>query len=411
MNFTRYRKDFPILTKAKTGRKPFVYLDSAATSQKPAAVIRAEQDWYEQKNANPHRGTYALADVATGAYERVRTTVAKFIHASSPETIVFTRGTTEGINLVVQAWAKKNLRRGDTVLLTEMEHHANIVPWQLLAQEKGLTLKYWPIDRQGKLALKNFPALLRGVRFLSLVHVSNVLGTINPVEKIVRAAHRRNIPVLIDAAQSVPHLPVNLKAIDPDFFAFSSHKMLGPTGVGVLYIKKGRDLEMTPYQAGGDMIEEVHWTHSTFKPAPWKFEAGTQALAQVAGLGAAIEYLEKIGIKNIRRHEQSLVAHAYRRLSRLPQVRICGPDPRFRSGAISFQVTNMHPHDLATLFDNYGICVRAGHHCAQLLHRKLKLPATTRISVSVYNTKKEIDYFISTLKAILRQWSRPTTSS
>lgn len=409
MNFARYRKDFPILTKAKNGRRPFVYLDSAATSQKPLAVIRAEQDWYERKNANPHRGTYALADVATEAFERVRTTVAQFIHASGPETIVFTRGTTESINLVVHAWARKNLRRGDTVLLTEMEHHANIVPWQLLAQDLGLRIKYWPIDRRGQLKMTNFPALLRGVSFLSLVHVSNVLGTINPVEKIVRAAHRRNIPVLIDAAQSVPHLPINLRVIDPDFFAFSSHKMLGPTGVGVLYIKKGRDLEMTPYQAGGDMIEEVNWAQSTFKPAPWKFEAGTQALAQVAGLGAAIEYLEKIGLNNIRRHEQALLTHAYRRLSRLPQVNICGPEPRFRSGAISFQVMNMHPHDLATLFDNYGICVRAGHHCAQLLHRKLNLPATTRLSVALYNTRKEIDYFISSLKEILRQWSRPTT--
>lgn len=408
MNFSSLRRDFPILKNLASSRKPFVYLDSAATSQKPASVIRAEIDWYERKNANIHRGTFALADLATQTYENVRALVAKFIKAPTAESIVFTKGTTESINLVAHAWGKRNLMRGNMILLTEMEHHANLIPWQLLAREKGLRLRFWPIDQQGHLKNSVFPGILRGVRLLSLTHVSNVLGTINPVEEIGRACRKRRIPFLVDAAQSVPHLPIDLRRIDPDFFAFSGHKMLGPTGVGVLYLKPSRVAEMTPYQTGGEMIEEVYWTKFTFKPAPWKFEAGTQALAQVAGLAAAIQYLEKLGMKNVRRHEQSLLRYAYEKLVRFPEIFICGPKPAERSSVISFQVRHMHAHDVATLLDGKGICVRAGHHCCQPLHRKLGLPATTRLSVSVYTTRREIDYFIASLKEIIKQWSFPT---
>ncbi len=403
-----YKKDFPIFKKYRPSGKPLIYFDSASTSQKPQAVIQATTNWYEKTNANIHRGMYELANIANQKYEGAREQVAQFINAADSKNIIFTKGATESINLVAQAWAKFSLNPGDTILITEMEHHANIVPWQMLAQEKKLRLKYWPIDHNGKLVTTGISKLLQGVKLLSLTHVSNVLGTINPIEKIIKLAHQKRIPVLIDAAQSAPHLPLNVGKLKPDFLAFSSHKMLGPTGLGILYANDARLKEMRPYQTGGDMIESVTKQKATFDTPPWKFEAGTQPMAQAVGLGAAIVYLKKIGLNKIKAHEQELTAYAYKKLSRIPEVTIYGPTPKDRIGVISFTVKNIHPHDIAALLDNYGIAIRAGNHCAQPLHKVLKTPATARLSFYIYNNKKEIDYFIKSLKTIIQQWSAPT---
>ncbi|MBU0670996.1 SufS family cysteine desulfurase [Patescibacteria group bacterium] len=402
-----YKKDFPIFNKFGTAKKPFIYFDSASTSQKPAPVIQAITDWYEKSNANIHRGMYELANIANQNYEGVRAQVAQFINAPDPKNIIFSKGTTESINLVAQAWAKFYLKKGDTILITEMEHHANIVPWQMLAQEKGLKLVYWPIDKNGKLVMNNISKLFRGAKLLSLTHVSNVLGTINPIEIIAKLAHQKRIPVLVDAAQGAPHLFLNVTKLKPDFLAFSSHKMLGPTGLGILYANDVRLKEMRPYQTGGDMIESVTKQKTTFNIPPWKFEAGTQPIAQVAGLGAALAYLKNIGLNKIKSHEQELTAYAYKKLSLIPQVTIYGPAPKDRVGVISFTVKGIHPHDIAALLDNYGIAIRAGNHCAQPLHQILKTPATARLSFYIYNNKKEIDYFIKSLKIIIKQWLVP----
>lgn len=396
-----YKKDFPLLKSSK-----IIYLDSAATSQKPKTVIEAVSNWYSKKNSNVHRGAYKLAETATLEFEQARETVAKFINAE-PKNIVFIKGATEGINLVASAWAKHNLKTGDTILLTEMEHHANIVPWQLLAEEKKIKLRYWPIDKTGQLT-RPTPKLFIGVKLLAMAHVSNVLGTINPIEKIIKQAKTKNIPVLIDAAQSAPHLPIDIKALDPDWLVFSSHKMLGPTGIGVLYVKQNRYQEMRPYQGGGEMIKKVSWQKTTFKPGPWQFEAGTQALAQISGLIAAIKYLKKIGLKTIQQHETQLLNYAYNKLQTIPEVLIFGPDPKNRSGLISFSVKGIHPHDLATWLDQYHIAIRAGHHCAEPLHQKLGVVATARISFYLYNTKKDVDSFVKALKEIIKSWQNST---
>lgn len=399
---TNYKSQFPIFNLNK-GKKPFIYFDSAATSQKPQVVINAEKEWYEKYNANIHRGLYDLAEKADEQIDEVRKKVAKFINAASEKSIVFTKGTTEGINLIVYAWAKHNLKKGDTILLTEMEHHANIVPWQQIAKEKGLKIKYWPIDRNGK--LKNQLSVLNGVRLLSLTHVSNVLGTINPVEKIVKEARKKNIKVLIDGAQSIGHLSVDMKKLNPDFFVFSAHKMMGPTGVGVLYINPDRFLEMHPYQTGGDMIREVTLQEAKFEKMPGLLEAGTLSLAQIYALGKTIDWLSQVGMQNIKKHDQALVKYSYEKLSKIPEVEIYGPKPNERSGLISFNVKNIHPHDLGTLLNEYGICIRVGHHCAQPLHKKLEVPATARISFYIYNERQEIDYFIKSLNEIIKRWN------
>ena len=389
--------------------RPFIYFDSVATSQRPRSVIDAETNWYETTNANIHRGVYALAEEATVAYERVRSQVAEFLNASDARSIVFTKGTTEGINLITQAWARPNLKRGDVILVTEMEHHANIVPWQQLAKEKSLILRYWPIDAAGKLVLTNLTKTLAGVKLLSLTHVSNVLGTINPIENIIRAAQKIGVVVVVDAAQSIAHLPIDIKKLKPDFLVFSGHKMYGPTGIGVAYVAPEHWDELQPYQTGGDMISRVDWQHSDFKPMPGLLEAGTPPLAQVAGLGAAVAYLQKLGWPALIRHEKDLTAYAYKKLSQIPGLKIYGPSPSERGGVIAFTITGLHAHDLASWLDERGFCVRAGHHCAQPLHQKLNVPATARIGLSVYNSKIEVDALASALTEIIKQWPTFTT--
>ncbi len=395
------KRDFPIFK--RLGER-FVYLDSAATSQKPASVIAAEQYWYEHLNANVHRGVYQLSEWATEAYNESRAAIARFIGAPSAETIVFVRGTTEGLNLVAQGWAKYHLKPGDTILLTQMEHHANIVPWQLLAKEKKLSIRWWPITSSGRLVLRNIDRRLSGVKLVSMAHASNVLGTVNPIAAIIHRAHRKGIPVSIDAAKSAPHLPLNVRTLDPDFLTFSGHKMLGPTGIGALYIKPERHAEMRPYQGGGDMIASVSFKETTFKPVPEGLEAGTQALAQVYGFKAAVEYLERVGMAEVARYDAGLVQYAYRKLSAIPEVTIVGPGPADRIGLIAFLVRGVHAHDLASFLDQHGICIRAGHHCAQPLHERLGLEATARISFYLYTTRRDIDRFITALKTIIAEW-------
>lgn len=404
------KTDFPIFQRAGTAARPLVYLDSAATSQKPAAVIEAEQRWYERQNANINRGAYRLAETATASFEAVRQKVARFIAAPAAKNIIFTKGTTESINLVASAWARPNLKPGDVILLTEMEHHANIVPWQLLAQEKKLQLRFWPIDERGALTSEQPTNRWRQVKLLAITHISNVLGTVNPLEKIIAQAHRHGAAVLVDAAQSAPHLLLNVKKLKPDFLAFSGHKLLGPTGIGVLYVDQKRYPEMRPYQSGGDMVVGVSQHHSTFKPPPHRFEAGTQPLAQVAGLGAAIDYLNQIGMNRIRHHEQQLTRYAYQRLAGLPAVTIYGPAAT-RGALISFNVEGIHAHDLATWLDRSNVAIRAGHHCAQPLHQRLGVTATARISFSIYNNQRDVDRFINALERIIHQWQRSTHTS
>ena len=401
------KTDFPIFRRAGTAARPLVYLDSAATSQKPRAVIAAEQRWYERQNANINRGAYRLAEAATASFEAVREKVARFIKAPSAKNIIFTKGTTESINLVAAAWARPNLKPGDVILLTRMEHHSNIVPWQLLAKEKKLSLRFWPIDQWGALTDEESDQLFRGVRLLAITHISNVLGTINPLEKIIKQAHRHGAAVLVDAAQSAPHLLLNVRRLKPDFLAFSGHKLLGPTGIGVLYVDQKRYPEMGPYQSGGDMVVDVTQRHATFKPAPHRFEAGTQPLAQVAALGATVDYLTKLGMSRIRRYEQQLTRYAYQRLAELPAVTVYGPT-RSRGPLISFNIQSIHAHDLATWLDRSNVAIRAGHHCAKPLHQRLGVPATARISFSVYNNRRDVDHFINALKRIIRTWQHST---
>lgn len=399
------KNNFPIFS----GRfKKMVYLDNAATSQKSKQVSLAEHNWYKNHNANIHRGAYKLAEEATQLFEDTRLKVAKFIGAKNYKSVVFTKGTTEGINLVAFSWAKYNLKKGETILLTEMEHHANIVPWQLLAQECGFKIKYWPVNEAGELVMDNLTELFSGVKFLALTHISNVLGTINNLEKIITLAIQKNIKVLVDAAQSVAHLPLNVEKLKVDFLVFSAHKMYGPTGIGVLYIKPDLFDQIKPYQAGGEMISEVSFKTAKFKKVPWLLEAGTQPLAQVFALGEAIDYLNKIGLVNIKNHSRLLTDYAYQKLATIDNLKIHGPVASKRLGLISFSTSILHAHDIATLLDRKNICLRAGHHCAMPLHEKMKVAATARISFGIYNTKADIDIFIKELTAILKQWNKPT---
>jgi len=405
------KRDFPIFKKAKVKMKPLVYLDSTATSQKPISVISAMTDWYERYNANVHRGVYELSENATQRYETARRVIASFIKAPNSRQIIYTKGTTESINLVASAWGKKNLHAGDTILLTTMEHHANLVPWQQLAKEKKLKLRFFDFNQQGELILDNLTKKLKGVKLVSVVYVSNVLGTINPVKKIINAAHAQGIPVLLDAAQVAPHFSIDVKALDCDFLAFSGHKMLGPTGIGILYAKQERLLEMGVYQTGGDMIESVTLHSSTFAQYPVKFEAGTQAMAEVVGLAEAINYLQTIGMSQVAKHDQMIVTYAYQQMKQISEIEIYGPSAHKRSGAIAFNVKGIHAHDLATFFADFGICIRAGHHCAQPLHDKLGIPASARVSFYIYNNKQDVDYFIKVLKNIISKWKKINSRS
>ena len=393
------RNDFPIFKKKING-KELVYLDNASTTQKPYSVIDSITDFYTNYNSNIHRAVYQLAEEATELYEQSREKIANFINVS-PEEIVFTRNTTESINLIAHSWARSNLKKDDGIVITELEHHSNIVPWQILCQEIGTRLEYVGIDENGFLDLEHMKKLIssKKVKLVSLSHMSNVLGTIVPIEGIIKVAHEHGIPVIVDGAQSVPHMPVNVKNMDCDFLVFSAHKMLGPTGVGILYAKKEFLEKMRPFMGGGDMIKEVFKFHTNYNEVPYKFEAGTPNIADVVGFGAAIDYLEKIGMENIRRHEISLTEYALESILSLKYVTVYGPrDPKYRGGVISFNIADIHPHDLATIMNDHGIAIRSGHHCAQVLMQRLDVPATSRASFYIYNTKEEIDKFVNAIK-------------
>lgn len=398
------RADFPILHQPHHDDVPLVYLDNAATSQKPASVIEAMDRYYREYNANVHRGIHRLSEEATAAYEGARAKIRRFINARSKREIVFTRGTTEGINLVAQTWGRANLQAGDVVLSTQMEHHSNIVPWQLLAAEKGIRLRYVPVLPDGTLDMDAFAAILRDepVRLVTVMHVSNVLGTINPIAEMARQAHDAGALMLVDAAQSVPHLPIDVQALDADFLVFSGHKMLGPTGCGVLYGKYALLDAMPPWLGGGDMIASVTLDGSTWNELPYKFEAGTPPIAEFIGLGCAVEYLTALGLERIRQHECALGAYAAGRLAELPGVTLYGPDTQHKGAVATFTVQGIHTHDVAQLLDEQGIAVRVGHHCAMPLHQCLGIPASVRASFSLYNTFAEVDALVDGLQRVQR---------
>jgi cysteine desulfurase/selenocysteine lyase len=390
------RRDFPILER-RVGDKPLVYLDSAATSQKPRQVIQTVTDFYERHNANIHRGVYALAEEATHMYEDARAKVARFINASDASCVVFNRGTTESINLVAGSWGKK-LREGDEILLSEIEHHSNIVPWQFCAQTTGAILRYIPLGDDGELDLSKLDELLTDrTKVVAVSGNSNVLGTIPPIRELADAAHAVGGVLVVDGAQLVPHMPVDVQALDVDFLTISGHKMLGPTASGGLYGKAELLERMDPFFGGGEMIMEVYPDRSTFKSPPWKFEAGTMNIAQEIGLGAAVDYLAAIGMDAVRQHEKEVTAYAIQELVSAG-AKVFGPaDVEHRGGAVSFWFKDIHPHDLAQVLDRDGVCVRAGHHCAQILMRRLGVPATTRASFYLYNTPEEVDALVGSL--------------
>jgi cysteine desulfurase / selenocysteine lyase len=394
------RKDFPILDQQVHG-KPLIYFDNAATSQKPRAVIDALVHYYEHDNANVHRGIHELSNRATAGYEAARTRAAKFINARSAEEIVFTRGTTEGINLVASSWGAKNLKAGDVILLTEMEHHSNLVPWQLLAQKTGARLAYVPVTGdEGILDLSKLDSLLtKQVKIFSMVHISNSLGTVNPVADLCARARKLGIMTLVDGAQSAGHMPVDVRAIGCDFFAFSGHKICGPTGIGVLWGRQELLDAMPPYQGGGEMILSVEYQKTEFKKAPHRFEAGTPDISGPIGLHAAMDYLDAIGRENIWKHDQELANYACDKLAALKNVRLFGPKTG-RAGLVSFLLTDVHAHDVVTLADQAGVALRGGHHCTQPLMHKLGVESTARASFYFYNTKAEVDRFVEVVKEI-----------
>jgi cysteine desulfurase/selenocysteine lyase len=391
------RADFPILAR-EIGGRPLVYLDSSSTSQKPEQVLAALDDYYRNHNANIHRGVYTLAQEADALFEGARERIAAFVNWQAATTI-FTRNVTEAINLVAYSWARTNLRPGDVVLVTEMEHHSNIVPWQLAAQASGATLRYLEVGPAGTLSLDQLDAeLARGdVRLVAIAHVSNVLGTINPVAEIARRAHAAGALILIDGAQAVPQMPVDLAAIDADFYAWTGHKALGPTGVGVLHARRELLEEMPPFLGGGDMIATVEAQHSTWNELPWKFEAGTSMIAQVVGLGAAIDYLDAVGMESVRAHERALTAAALERLAAIDGLTLFGPPAEERGGVISFALDGIHPHDVGELLGRENVCVRASHHCAQPLMRRLGVAATARASFGPYNVPSDIDALVTAI--------------
>jgi cysteine desulfurase/selenocysteine lyase len=402
----RLRADFPVFRQRSNGHR-LTYLDSAATSQKPALVLDTVDTFYRRSNANVHRGVYALSEAATAAYEGARERVARFIGAAATREVVFVRNATEAINLVAASWGRGALQPGDLMVLTELEHHSNLVPWQILAQERGARLEFVPIDGHGRLDLDVLDRLLLlEPKLVALTHVSNALGTINPVAQIVRRAHRHGALVLIDGAQSVPHMPLDVAALDCDFLAFSGHKMLGPTGIGVLYGKQALLERMPPFLTGGDMIREVQLRQATWNDLPWKFEAGTPNIAGAVGLGAAVDYLSELGMASVRRHEADLVTRLFGRLEAYPDITMYGPPPgEVRAGVVSFNVADIHPHDVATILDRHGVAIRAGHHCCQPLMARLGVPATCRASLYVYSTDDDVDRLLEGLAEVRRIFS------
>lgn len=400
LDVAKIRQDFPIFERRVRGDKPLVYLDSGATSQKPRQVIDALAQFYTTINANIHRGVYELSEAATLAYDEARAKVAAFIHAADPRECIFVRNTTEGINLVAYSWARANLQPGDVVVLSVMEHHSNIVPWQILAQERGIILRYLDIDDTGRLRLEQLDTWLeRGnVKLVSLTHVSNVLGTITPVTTVVHKAHQAGALVLIDGAQAAPHLPIDVQAMDCDFYVFSGHKMLGPMGIGVLYAKRAILETMPPFLGGGDMIRTVTLEGSTWADPPAKFEAGTPSVADAVALGAAIDYLQHVGMTAIQQHERALLDYALARLDEIPGITLYGPRGDDRSGVVSFTLGTVHPHDIASILDvEVGVAIRAGHHCTQPLMHRLGVVATARASFYLYNTVEDIDRLVEGL--------------
>ena len=395
------RKDFPILHKLIRPGIPLVYLDSTATTQKPESVLKSMDDYYRNTNANIHRGIYSIAEEATAQYEGARNSVAKFIGAKKSREIIFTKNATESINLVAFTWGKTNLQKGDLIILTEMEHHANLVPWQMLAAEKDLRLEFIPVSDKGFLDLNEYRRLLGlGPKLVGFSHMSNVLGTITPADEITEAAHSAGALVLIDGAQSVPHFPVNVTEIDADFMAFSAHKMCGPTGIGVLYGKENLLDEMPPFQGGGDMIKKVHLRSFIANDLPYKFEAGTPAIAEAIGLGAAVDYLIGLGMDSIRNHETEIITYALSRLGEVKGLKVYGPGPENKGAVAAFSMEGVHPHDIAQILDTIGVAVRAGHHCAMPLHERFNLDATTRASFYFYNTLSEVDKLIEGLNKV-----------
>jgi cysteine desulfurase/selenocysteine lyase len=398
------RHDFPILHQEINGH-PFTYLDSASSSQKPRVVIDAVDAYYREYNANVHRGIYTIGEKATAAYEAARVQTARFINAPDSREVIFTRNATEAINLVAYAWGRRNIGRGDQIVLTEMEHHANLVPWQILVQERDGDLEFIPITDDGQLRLDVFEVLLRlRPKLVAFTHVSNTLGTINPVHQMTEMAHAAGALVLIDGAQAVPHVPVDVQAIGCDFYAFSGHKMLAPMGSGALWGRRELLEAMPPFLSGGEMIREVHLRRSEFNDIPWKFEAGTPAVADAIGLGVAADYLMSIGMDAVRAHERDLVAYALDVLPReVPGIELYGPmDPDRRGGVVPFNLPGVHPHDVAQILDRFGVAVRAGHHCTMPLHERLDLAATARASFSVYTTKTDIDRLAVGLREVQR---------
>jgi cysteine desulfurase/selenocysteine lyase len=396
LDVERIRRDFPILQRKVHGRV-LVYLDNAASTQKPRQMINALKRFYESDYANIHRGVHLLSQVATDQYEAARIKAQRYINAGCHCEVIFTRGATESINLVAATYGRANVKEGDEILITAMEHHSNIVPWQMLCEERGARLRVAPIDDQGELILEEFDRLLTPrTKLAAVVHVSNVLGTVNPVKEIIAMAHAKGVPVLVDAAQSAPHVKIDVKDLDCDFLALSSHKMYGPTGIGVLYGKRALLEKMPPYQGGGDMIASVTFEETLYNDLPYKFEAGTPNIADVVAFGSAIDYVNAIGIENIAAHEHDLLEYATSALSEVPGLRIVGEAAQ-KSGAISFVMDGIHPHDIGTILDREGIAIRTGHHCAQPLMDRFGVPATARASLGVYNTKHEINALVSAL--------------
>jgi len=397
------RNDFPIL-RTSVHDKPLVYLDNAATTQKPISVIKGAQKYYSTMNSNIHRGVHALSGVATEAYETARIKIKKFINALGKNEIIFTKGTTESINLVAQCYGRANLQSGDEVIISQMEHHSNIVPWQLICDEKNAKLKVIPISEEGEIIFEEFEKLITDkTKFVSVVYASNSLGTVNPVKKIIDLAHQNNIPVLLDAAQAVNHIPVDVQEIDCDFLAFSGHKLYGPTGIGILYGKVNLLDSMPPYQGGGDMISKVTFEKTTYNELPHKFEAGTPNIAGAIGLGKAIDYVSKVGIENISIHEMNLLEYATEAVKLIPGLKIIGTSKE-KVGVLSFVLDNVHPHDIGTFLDFEGVAIRTGHHCTQPVMDYYGIPATSRASFAMYNTKEEIDVLVNGLKKIVEEF-------
>jgi len=403
--FENCRNHFPVLERKVRDGKKLVYLDNAATTQKPIQVIDAISDYYKNNNSNIHRAVHALAEESTEAFEQTRDKVAEFLNIKDAQEIIFVKGTTEAINLVANAWGRDNVKEGDIIVTTEYEHHSNIVPWQLLTQDKKAQLKYIDINDNGELMIDQLDEYLSTgkVKLVAFSHVSNVLGTITPVNEIISKCKNAGVKTLIDGAQAVPHMKVDLTELDCDFYAFSAHKMLGPTGVGVLWAKKEILEKMTPYQGGGDMIREVHKYETTWNDLPYKFEAGTPNIADVIGFKTAIEYLQKIGMENIRNHELELTKYALEQMEKVPGITLYGAkEPEKRGGVVSFNFNDVHPHDVGTIIDKDGVAIRSGHHCAQVLMEKLNVAATNRASFYIYTTKEEIDVLIESLQNVAK---------